>query len=181
VFTQIDFEKKNIIETARQLDRAISPDERKRLAHLSITRIEQHLDRGAGACLLRKPPLAKMVSEALLQFDEKRYRLFSRCVMPNHVHVVARLFPGSNLASVLHSWKFFTAKEARRVTIFQGSLWQREYYDHLLRNEVEFDRANQYVTQNPIKAGLKDWPWIWLRGQDALATAGGTPALPSQR
>jgi len=124
--------------------------------------------------------MCKIVSEALVHFDEKRYRLFSWCVMPNHVHVVGRLFPGSTLASVLHSWKSFFAKEAKRVAIFQGSLWQREYYDHLLRDEAEFDRANQYILQNPIKAGLKDWRWVWLRGQDALATADGTPALPSR-
>ena len=29
----------------------------------------------------------------------------------------------------------------------------------------------------PVKAGLRNWPWVWARGQDALATAGETPAL----
>ena len=63
--------------------------------------------------------------------------------MPNHVHVVARLFPSDTLASVLHSWKSFSAKEAKRIVNLPGSFWQREYYDHLIRSEAEFDRANR--------------------------------------
>jgi hypothetical protein len=66
------------------------------------------------------------------------------------------------------------------ITPVQGSFWQREYYDHLLRDEAEFRRAVRYVAENPAKAGPVDWPWVWVRGQDALATAGGTPALQSE-
>ena len=121
--------------------------------------------------------MARIVSRALLHFDDKRYRLFTWCIMPNHVHVVGRLFPGVTLASTLHSWKSYTAKEAKSVLHLRGTFWQREYYDHLIRSEAEFDRANAYVIDNPAKAGLRNWPWVWQRGQDALATAGETPAL----
>jgi REP element-mobilizing transposase RayT len=123
------------------------------------------------------PPSQKVVSEALLHFDERRYRLFAWCVMPNHVHVVVRLFPGYSLAAVLHSWKSYTAKRAADVIGITGSIWQREYYDHLLRSEGEFERAVRYVVENPVKAGLRNWPWAWARGQDALVTAGEAPAL----
>ena len=135
------------------------------------------LDKGSGACHLRNPALAKVVSEALLHFNERRYRLFAWCVMPNHLHVVVRLFPGYSLAAVLHSWKSYTAKRAADVIGITGSIWQREYYDHLLRSEAEFQRAVRYVVENPVKAGLRDWHWMWARGQDALATACETPAL----
>ena len=96
--------------------------------------------------------------------------------MPNHVHVVVKPFPGNSLAEMLHTWKSFTAKKAKKLTGV-ANLWQREYYDHLLRSEAEFERAVQYVLENPTKAGLRNWRWVWVRGQDALATAGGTPAL----
>ena len=157
--------------------RELSSDERNRLARLSSARIEQYLDKGSGACHLRNPALAKVVSEALLHFNERRYRLFAWCVIPNHIHVVVRLFPGYSLAAVLHSWKSYTAKRATDVIGITGSIWQREYYDHLLRSEAEFERAVRYVVENPVKAGLRNWPWAWARGQDALATAGETPAL----
>jgi REP element-mobilizing transposase RayT len=92
--------------------------------------------------------------------------------MPNHVHVVARIFPTHQLAEVLHSWKSYTAKEANRILGIRGSFWQREYYDHLLRDDAEFERAVKYVVENPVKAGLKGWEWVWVRGQGARATAG---------
>jgi len=177
VLKQIEFEKRDIIRTAAQKHRELSSDERNRLARLSSARIEQYLDKGSGACKLRNPALAKVVSEALLHFNERRYRLFAWCVMPNHVHVVVRLFPGYSLAAVLHSWKSYTAKRATDVIGIAGGIWQREYYDHLLRSEAEFERAVRYVVENPVKAGLRNWPWAWARGQDALATAGETLAL----
>jgi hypothetical protein len=44
-------------------------------------------------------------------------------------------------------------------------------YDHLIRNESEFERAICYVQENPAKAGLKDWKWVWVCGRDARTTA----------
>jgi len=83
--------------------------------------------------------------------------------MPNHVHVVVRIFPQHQLADVLHSWKSYTARMANRVLLRNGSFWQREYYDHLLRDELEFERAVRYVLENPVKARLKGWKWVWMR------------------
>jgi REP element-mobilizing transposase RayT len=180
VLDKTEFERKNIVLSAASLNRDLSPDERKRIAHLSTARIEQFLDSGAGACYLKVPAIAEIVRQALHHFDDKRYRLFSWCIMPNHVHVVARLFPGNSLSPVLHSWKSFTAKQAEGILRVSGPFWQKEYYDHLLRSEAEFERAIQYVMDNPIRAGLGSWQWVWKRGQDALATAGETPALRSR-
>jgi len=92
--------------------------------------------------------------------------------MPNHVHAIVRVFPTHTLSEILHSWKSYTAKEANRILRARGAFWQREYYDHLLRDEAEFERAVKYVVENPVKAGLKDWDWVWERGQGARATAG---------
>jgi REP element-mobilizing transposase RayT len=115
--------------------------------------------------------IAEQVANALRYFDEKRYRLFAWCVMPNHVHVVARFFPAQTLATVVHSWKSFSAKQANQILGRHGVFWQREYYDHLIRSEEEFERAIRYVTENPAKAQLKDWKWVGER--DARPTAAG--------
>ena len=91
--------------------------------------------------------------------------------MPNHVHVVVRLLPGQALAAVVHSWKSFTAKRANTILGLHGTFWQREYYDHLIRNEDELERATGYVAANPEKAKLKNWKWVWVCGRDARTTA----------
>ena len=121
VLESIELEKKNILRTAAQMARSLWADEHQRLMHLSSKRIEDYLDRGAGACRLADSLVARTVSSALLHFDEKRYRLFTWCIMPNHVHVVVRLFPCVSLASVLHSWKSFTSKEVKVYRMYPVS------------------------------------------------------------
>jgi REP element-mobilizing transposase RayT len=98
--------------------------------------------------------------------------------MPNHVHVVfsiraawgagqmdgdAAASGASPLSRLLHAWKSFTSKEANAVLGRVGALWQREYYDHVIRTEREFVRCVEYTLRNPVKAGLcgegDRWPW----------------------
>ena len=173
---QFRTERESILAAAAQLGRELSADERKRIARLFSTKIERHLDAGAGSCVLARPNIAGLVADAIRHFDGGRYRLLAWCVMPNHVHIVVRLFPGQKLAAVIHSWKSFSAKLINRSLGRSGPLWGREYYDHLVRDGDQLDRIVRYVINNPVKAGLRDRPWVW--GQDAPATAGGTPALP---
>ena len=153
------------------LRRDLSADERARIQRLSTPVIERFLDSGAGACHLQNSTIAEEVANALRYFDGNRYQLFAWCVMPNHVHVVARLFPGQTLATVVHSWKSFSAKRANQILGTHGVFWQREYYDHLIRSQEEFQRSLRYVSENPVKAQLKDWKWVWVAGRDAHPTA----------
>jgi REP element-mobilizing transposase RayT len=81
--------------------------------------------------------------------------------MPNHVHILFQLFPLERLPSVLHSWKSFTAKKCTSILGTSGSFWQKEYYDHLVRNEGNLRRIAKYILENPVKAGLSDWHWVW--------------------
>ncbi len=172
VLDRIASERESILNLARQQSRELTSSEHQHLKRLTTVRIEQYLDSGAGACALRVREIAKVVAETLLLFDERRYRLFAWCIMPNHVHVVVRIFPDHHIPDVLHSWKSYTARQANRILSRRDSFWQREYFDHLLRDESEFERAVKYVLENPAKAGLKDWEWVWMRGQGARATAG---------
>ncbi len=180
VLDRIESERQAIVKTAAQARRALSPDENKRIQRLSTPVIERFLDSGAGACHLQNSTIAEEMADTLRCFDEKRYRLFAWCIMPNHVHVVARLFPGQTLATVVHSWKSFSAKHANRILGTHGAFWQREYYDHLIRSEEELERAVVYVSENPAKAHLKDWKWVWVGGRDAHPTAAedGGATLP---
>ena len=161
-------ERKDILKRTRPLTVA----EKKRLQELFSQKVDACLDAGKGACLLARPGIAGLIRDALLHFDGQRYRLFAWCVMPNHVHVVFRPLRGYRLAEILHSWKPYTARTVNLHLGLRGAFWQREYYDHLIRNEEEFRSILRYVMENPVKANLMDWPWVGVRGQDALATAG---------
>jgi len=171
VLNRIESERRAIVTTANQLHLDLSLDEHKKIQRLSTPIIEQFLDTGTGACHLRNPLITDELANTLRYFDEKRYRLFAWCIMPNHVHVVVRLLPGQSLADTIHSWKSFSAKQANRAFGAHGAFWQREYYDHLIRSEEELERAVRYVAENPAKANLRHWMWVWVCERDARTTA----------
>ena len=148
------------------------PKQQAEMAEFSPRKMEEYCDRGSGSCALADQRIAGATAAALRFRDGKHYRLLAWCIMPNHVHVVARLLPGADLATVLKTWKQFSSKAANLVLGQSGRFWQREYYDRLIRNEQEYSRAIRYVVENPIKAGLQNWPWVWSADSEVRSTAG---------
>jgi hypothetical protein len=83
-------------------------------------------------------------------------------VMANHVHLL--LLPSISPSLLLKSLKGATAREANRLLNRTGEqFWQRESYDHWVRNDAEWSRIASYIERNPVKAGLvekdEDYPW----------------------
>jgi leucyl-tRNA synthetase len=134
--------------------------------------IDQWLDAGAGECVLKDPDLAKIVEGALLHFDGERYMMDSFVVMPNHVHVLFQLKEGNKLEDVMQSWKSFTAKKINEALGREGVLWQRDYWDRLVRGGKHAGNLRRYVERNPEKANLKEGEFLLY-----LANVGETPTL----
>ena len=155
-----EFERLDIIRTAQQMNRPLTLAEEVRLDKLFSEKVETYLDAGAGACWMQRDDVAGVVAGALLHFEDERYRLAAWCVMPNHVHAVLQPLPGFELPGIVHSWKSFTAKEANCLIGRTGQLWQPEPYDHLIRDEEDFQNQVEYVLANPVRAGLKNWKWV---------------------
>jgi len=153
---------------ARAARQQISLREEADLKRLMSDRVDALLDAGKGSCILRESDAANVVVENLTHFDGDRYRLHAWCVMPNHVHVVVEPLGGHQLGEILHSWKSYTAHKIGR-----GQVWQSEYYDHLIRDEADYERCVAYVLSNPEKAGLQGWKWI------STAYSGEPPETPT--
>jgi REP element-mobilizing transposase RayT len=132
----------------------LSLEDEKEFHKLFSHRVESFLDEGRGNCLLASSAVAKIVHDALLHFDGCRYELFAHVVMPNHVHVLFRLKEGQDLGKMIHSWKSFTAHEINKVLGRDGTLWQDEYYDRIVRGEDHLHRLVDYIVENPKKAGV---------------------------
>jgi REP element-mobilizing transposase RayT len=127
-------------------------------------KIERYLDQGIGECHLRRPDVADLVAEALRHFDGKQYLLDEWVVMPNHVHLILWPMPNFTLSEVLQSRKRHTARQVNRLLGRTGeTFWQRESYDHWIRDDEEKSRIRRYIRHNPVKAGLcqapEDWKW----------------------
>jgi REP element-mobilizing transposase RayT len=127
-------------------------------------KVERHLDRGDGECHLRTPQIAQMVTEALLHFHEQQYLIDDWVIMPNHVHVVLWPMPNQTLSDILKSRKRHTARQANLFLGKTGaSFWQRESFDHWIRNDDEKARIRRYIRMNPVNARLcqspEEWKW----------------------
>jgi REP element-mobilizing transposase RayT len=136
----------------RTVDPPISPEELSRRTLEQRRRIERWLDRGLGSCVLRIPGAKRIVEDAIRYFDGERYELGEFTVAPNHVHALVRPAIGIDLSQVLHTWKRYTSREVGRLDEVrdvlpsnQGSLWQTESFDHIVRNQSSLERFSNYI------------------------------------
>jgi REP element-mobilizing transposase RayT len=84
-------------------------------------------------------------------------------VMPDHVHFFAQPTPdGKTLSDFLRDWKRWTGGRIGQALRLEPPLWQREFFDHILRSAHSYDQKWDYVRENPVRAGLaarpEDWP-----------------------
>ncbi len=138
----------------------LTPEEEARKGKLKSEAYQRVLDNSYGACVLRRDDCAQVAADSLLHFAEQQYRLWAWCVMPNHVHTVVQPFQGFDLPGVLHGWKSVSSRRINNLIGARGTFWQSEYYDHLVRDEAEFQHYVKYTLQNPAVAGLRDWKWV---------------------
>jgi putative transposase len=75
-------------------------------------------------------------------------------VMPNHLHGIIILESSTDgtklISEIIRGFKTFSAKAINKERGLRGvPVWQRNYYDRIIRNELELDRVRQYITNNP--------------------------------
>ena len=173
-------ERQRITSVAESGERALTVDERKTLERLHEEKVQQHLDRGLGECLLRRHECAKFVADTFAKFNDVKYRLAAWCVMPNHVHAVIQPLSGHDLPEILYSIKSWTAKAMNKLLGRKGVAWQAEYYDHLVRDENDLVNQVEYAWSNPDRAELEDWPWRYRYDDVALNMINGGEIAPRE-
>ncbi len=121
-----------------------------------------------------------LVLNACRHFDERRYLLHAAVVMPDHVHLLwtpLRRDDGTwwSIGDLMHSIKSFTAKQINAARGTSGVVWQREYYDRIIRDESDFDEKWSYVVTNPARRGLPEtYAWVWVEPSCAAVREGAT-------
>jgi putative transposase len=160
------------------------PPARKVSAGEAFVWVDRFLDRAdAGPLHLRNEVIAMLVIEALFRGEHLgQYRLGPFVIMANHVHVL--LLPQIAPSLLLKALKGVTAREANRLLNRTGEqFWQRESYDHWVRNDLEWSRIAAYIEGNPVKAGLvaraEDHPWSsaqWSKSVHTSVNAARTSA-----
>lgn len=102
------------------------------------------------------------------------------CLLPDHLHTVCTLPEGDSdfsgrwaaIKSVF-SKRYLAgggsegARSASRARQGEAALWQRRFWEHVIRDEEDYRRHPGYVHYNPVKHALVqragDWPWSSLQ------------------
>jgi len=146
------------------LPRALYPPPGKPSAGKAFVWMDRYLDTTRiGPMFLRRPEVASLVVAALRRgLMLGMYDLRAFVVMGNHVHILLR--PQGEPSRALQWIKGTTAREANQLLARTGKpFWQRESYDHWVRDERQLERIVAYIENNPVTAGLaavaSEFPW----------------------
>ncbi len=75
------------------------------------------------------------------------------CVMPDHVHIIVYIMPNESgrmisaptLSVIIGSMKWWTTKQ------IGFPIWQKSFYDRIVRSEKDYQEIWQYIDENPLK------------------------------
>ncbi len=104
--------------------------------------------------------------------SEKPFETVAMVVMPDHLHCIWTLPPDD--ADYPTRWKMIKAHFSRsipkeekrsesRMSKGERGIWQRRFWEHTIRDEVDYQRHMDYIHFNPVKHGyvshVIDWPY----------------------
>jgi len=127
-------------------------------------------------CLRDRLPLLsdKKVSEATWNylkslFEPKGNWIIGAVFLHDHVHLIIELKKDSNLTlgKTVMDLKLGLWRAMRRAGIKEEKIWQKNYFEHVIRNNDDLVEKLRYMRGNPVKAGLvekvEDWQYYWDR------------------
>ena len=84
-------------------------------------------------------------------------RMYAFCVMPDHVHLVFHSSETCDPSTFVGQFKNLAQRRAWAAGVV-GVIWQRRFWDRVIRDDDALDRAIQYVLNNPVRAGFVSHP-----------------------
>jgi REP element-mobilizing transposase RayT len=105
------------------------------------------------------PNIGRLVLSAAAYYHEKSIWHCRLCLlMHDHLHAIIAFPREPGLRTVMSNWKRF-------LTTRHGIKWQRDFFDHRLRDEHQLLEKTSYILMNPVRKGLckcpEDWEWMY--------------------
>ena len=101
-----------------------------------------------------------MIAETYIRKIPEKYPFVSidrYVIMPDHIHMLLRFDlgtgnPSPTVGNVIGWYKYQVTKQANLQLDTSGEkLFQRTYYDHVIRNKKDYNEIRQYIKNNPPK------------------------------
>ena len=105
--------------------------------------------------------VCRCLKELEIKFSNIRIDKF--VIMPDHIHVIItlrHLDVNVNIPKILQHFKtrttndYISAVKNGYLPAFYGKVWQKSYYDHVIRNQQDFNEVWEYIENNPLKLEL---------------------------
>ena len=101
----------------------------------------------------------RLLGDCVRRFD---WTLYAYCLMTTHYHLVIEA-PLDRLSRGMHRLNFMYARHFNDRHRRRGRLFADRFASFVIKDEEHFERACEYVFQNPVKAGLcvrpEEWRW----------------------
>jgi REP element-mobilizing transposase RayT len=117
-----------------------------------------------------------MVLACCLHDHGTKYHLHVAVVMPDHAHLILTPLTDDarqlvvSLSEIMKAIKGASAHAINHRLGRDGTLWQQESFDHVLRSAGSLDGKIRYVLENPARRSLvNDWQeyrWLWREPLD---------------
>ena len=110
---------------------------------------------------LCRPMIAAKIFEAARFYQTRtRWHVELLLLMPDHLHGLIGFPDTESMPAVIRAWKHYLAASLDIV-------WQRDFFDHRIRDKRGHQEKAAYIIENPVRAGLverrEDWPYVWPR------------------
>jgi putative transposase len=128
----------------------------------------------------RRPLLATTTAIGLLRAGFRRERthhpfeIDAIVILPDHLHVIWTLPPGDMRFSMrwsaikgeftrlyLATGRIPADRSKSRMRRGEQAVWQRRFWEHVIRDDDDYGRHMDYVHYNPVKHGHVDCPHAW--------------------
>ncbi|HHB79547.1 MAG TPA: transposase [Saprospiraceae bacterium] len=106
-------------------------------------------------------PAGKMIEEEWLKLVQRfpNVKLHDYVVMPNHFHAILEIntSSGKTLGDMMKAFKSITTVKyiegvkKKNWPRFNGRLWQRNYWEHIIKTERAYQNISNYIIKNPEK------------------------------
>ena len=100
--------------------------------------------------------IGKLIEKSILFINQNENKVLEYIIMPNHIHLIIKLKNSEkSILKIVKDFKKFTTRNIKKD--YGKILWQRSYYDKVIRNENQYIELLNYIRENPIKWNLDEY------------------------
>lgn len=85
-------------------------------------------------------------------YDNVKIKMICYQIMPNHIHFIIELIKDGDI-KLANAISYFKSTISKKVKL--KSLWDRGYYDRVIRDEKEYQNVFNYIINNPYRDKYK--------------------------